>query len=123
MNPNKILTYFIACVWLVNGLICKVLNLVPRHQQIVSEILGAEHARLFATIIGISEIVMTLWILSGIKPRINAVAQIIVVAVMNVVEFILVPHLLLWGRANAIFAAVFIFLIYYNEFALRKKLS
>jgi len=118
---HKVLTYFIASVWLVNGLICKVLNLVPRHQQIVAEILGEEHARLFTIIIGISEIVMTLWILSGIKTRLNATVQINTVALTNILEFILVAHLLLWGRANAIFAVIFIFLVYYNEFVLKKN--
>ena len=121
MNSYRILTYFIASVWLVNGLVCKVLNLIPRHQQIVAEILGADHARLITILIGISEILMTLWILSRIKTRLNAVVQIFVVAIMNVVEFILVPDLLLWGRANAFFALVFIILIYYHEFVLNKN--
>lgn len=39
-NIHQALTYFIALVWLVNGLFCKVLNLVPRHQEIIGEILG-----------------------------------------------------------------------------------
>ena len=41
---HRVLTIIISSVWLVNGLICKVLNLVPRHQQIVTEILGQGHS-------------------------------------------------------------------------------
>lgn len=118
-----IINYFIAAVWLVNGLFCKVLNLVPRHQEIVATILGQEHARLLTIVIGISEILMAIWILSGIKSRLNALLQIAVIAVMNTLEFILVPGLLLWGRFNALFALLLILVIYYHEFHLKPKTS
>lgn len=120
---HKALTYFIAAVWIGNGLFCKVLGLVPRHQQIVARILGEEYSGLLTSAIGIAEIGMAVWILSGIKPRLSAVTQIIVVATMNVLEFILVPELLLWGRANAVFALIFIMVVYYNEFVLNKPLA
>ncbi len=93
MKPSttaKIINYFIAAVWLVNGLFCKILNLVPRHQEIVATILGQEHARLLTIAIGISEVLMALWILSGIKSRLNTLLQIAVITVMNTLEFILV---------------------------------
>jgi hypothetical protein len=117
----RFLTYFIAAVWFINGFFCKVLNLVPRHQEIVAFMLGNEHARLFTFLIGVSEVGMTVWILSGKWTRINALTQIIIVGVMNSLEFILVPDLLLWGKANALFAFLFILLIYYNEFHLNRK--
>jgi hypothetical protein len=43
---HKLLTYLIAAIWFVNGLFCKVLNLVPRHQEIVSRILRSEYSRI-----------------------------------------------------------------------------
>ena len=117
------LHYLIAIAWIINGLFCKVLNLVPRHQEIVARILGNEHARLLTLLIGVAEIGMAAWILSGTWKRLNVVTQILVIAIMNSLEFFLVPHLLLWGRANAFFASVFIVLIYYNEFHSTKKLN
>ena len=120
---HKLLTYSIATVWIANGLFCKVLNLVPRHQQIVARILGTEHARLLTIAIGCSEIFMAIWILSKIKTRLNAVAQIAIVAIMNTLEFMLVPELLLWGKLNALFAFLFILVVYFNEFYLDKKLA
>ena len=120
---HQILTFFIAAVSLINGLICKVLDLVPRHRQIVASILGDAHASLFTILIGISEIIMAAWILSGLWPRLNAVTQILVVAAMNIVEFFLVPDLLLWGKANALFAFGFILVIYYHGFYLNRKLA
>jgi hypothetical protein len=120
---HKILNIFIATVWLVNGLYCKVLNQVPRHGEIVEKILNLDYntARIFTIIIGLSEILMAIWILSRIKHRLNAIAQIAIIATMNTLEFLLVPDLLLWGKLNSAFAFLFILLIYFNEFVLNKK--
>lgn len=118
---HKALTCTIAVVWLVNGLFCKILNLLPRHEQIVSRILGEDYSRFFTILIGFSEVIMTIWILSRIKSKLNAITQMIIVATMNVLEFILVPDLLLWGRYNSLFALLFIGLVYFNEFILGKK--
>jgi uncharacterized membrane protein YphA (DoxX/SURF4 family) len=120
---HKLLTYGIAMVWILNGLFCKVLDLVPRHEKIVERILGIDHARLFTIAIGSSEIFMAIWILSSIKTRLNAILQILVVAIMNLLEFILVPDLLLWGKWNSLFAFIFILVVYFNEFQLNKKSS
>jgi len=118
MPTHKLLNYLIAIVWFANGLFCKVLNFVPRHQEIVGRILGDEYARPLTIAIGLSEILMAIWIITGIRSRLNAIAQIIIIATMNVLEFALVPDLLLWGRVNALFAFLFILLIAYNEFVL-----
>jgi hypothetical protein len=120
---KHLLTYLIAAVWLINGFVCKVLNVVPRHREIVARILGEAHASSFTIIIGALETLMAIWILSTIMTRLNAIMQIIVIATMNTIEFILAPDLLLWGRWNAFFAFLFILLIFYNEFYFRKKLA
>lgn len=120
---HKVLNYCFAFIWIANGLFCKVLNLVPRHQQIVATILGSNHARELTIAIGCLETLMGIWILSKIKSRLNAIVQIVVIATMNTLEFFLVPGLLLWGKANAIFAVILILCIYYNEFRLNKRLN
>lgn len=116
---TPLFNYIIAAVWIANGLFCKLLNLVPRHQKIVERILNTSHAELLTRAIGLSEIAMAVWILSGVMTRLNAITQIAVIATMNALEFILAPDLLLWGRFNALFALLFILLIFYNEFHLR----
>jgi hypothetical protein len=58
---------------------------------------------------------MGVWILSGILPRLNAWTQIIVVSTMNILEFLLVPDLLLWGKGNSLFAFLFILLVFCNK--------
>jgi uncharacterized membrane protein YphA (DoxX/SURF4 family) len=120
-SAHKLLAFCIAAIWIVNGLFCKVLNLVPRHELIVAKILGNEHARLLTIVIGFSEILMAIWILSNFKSRLNAIIQILIIATMNTLEFILVPDMLLWGKVNAIFAFFLILVIYFNEFYLNKK--
>ncbi|MGC5743609.1 DoxX-like family protein [Chryseobacterium sp. NFX27] len=117
---NK-LNYGIAAVWIINGLFCKVLNLVPRHEEIVTRILGGNYSRTLALLIGCSEILMAIWIFTGINSRLNAITQIVIIAAMNLLEFILAPDLLLWGKFNSLFAFLFILLIYFNEFHLNPK--
>jgi len=119
---HLILNYGIALIWVLNGLFCKILNLVPRHELIVSKILGADYARLFTVLIGIAEVIMAIWILSRLKARLNAITQIVIIATMNTLEFILAPELLLWGKFNSIFASILILVIYYNEFVVNKKI-
>ena len=119
MISNKLLNYLIAAVWIANGLFCKVLNFVPRHQEIVARIIGNAHAGVLTKAIGFSEVAMAVWILSGLRTKLNAITQVVVVAKMNGLEFIMAPDLLLWGRFNASFAFLFILVILYNEFCLR----
>jgi uncharacterized membrane protein YphA (DoxX/SURF4 family) len=116
-----VLNFCIAAVWIANGLFCKLLNLVPRHQQIVGRILGDQYSKSLTILIGLSEIVMAIWIISGKKTKLNAVVQILVVAIMNLIEYLLAPDLLLWGKFNSFFAFLFILLVYWNEFYLNKK--
>lgn len=118
-----LLTYLISLVWLANGLFCKVLNLVPRHQQIVETILGVDAgtARVLTLLIGLSEVIMAIWILTQWKSKLNAFLQMSIVAAMNIMEFVLAPDLLLWGRLNSLFAFLFILLVYYHGFVLGKQ--
>tara|TARA_R110000868_G_scaffold95865_4_gene263512 strand:- start:10161 stop:10538 length:378 start_codon:yes stop_codon:yes gene_type:complete len=118
---KKILNLFIAIIWFANGLFCKILNLVPRHQEIVESILETNHSRTITIIIGLSEIIMAIWVISNYKSKFNAISQIIIVATMNIIEFTLAPNLLLWGKLNALFAFLFILLVYYTNFKLHKK--
>jgi hypothetical protein len=118
---QNLLTYTIAGIWVINGFFCKVLHLVPRHEQIVARILGTPYSRSLTIVIGCAEIAMALWIISRIKTKWNAIAQAIIIATMNTIEFIMAPDLLLWGRWNAIFALLLIIIILYNEFYLNRQ--
>lgn len=118
---HQFLTYFIAAIWLTNGLYCKVLNFVPRHQEIVANILGVQHPRVLTILIGLAEIMMAIWIVTGILPKINAIIQIALIVTMNILEFIFVPELLLWGKLNLAFAFLLVLIIYYQHFYYNEK--
>lgn len=123
MTTYRLLNLLIAAVWIANGLFCKLLNLVPRHQEIVARILGNAHATLLTRLIGMAEIAMAVWIISGYWARQNALTQVLIIATMNVLEFILAPDLLLWGRFNLLFACLFMLLIGCNEYFLKPVLT
>lgn len=116
MALQKIFTFFIASVWLVNGLFYKVLGLMPRHKQIVAKILGETYATELTFAIGIGEIFISFWFLTGIYRRENVIFQIILVVTMNCIEFFLSPDLLMFGRGNIILASGFVVFLYYFEF-------
>src|SRR5262245_29746150 len=111
-----LLTTLICLVWFINGFLCKLLNLVPRHQQIVSRILGDDYSWIFTKAIGAAEILMLVWILSGIRSRFCAIFQMTIVGLMNIIEFVVAPDLLLFGRINIVVASIFIAVIYIHEF-------
>ena len=116
-----ILRFLFAAVWLVNGLFCKVLDWVPRHRQIVARILGEDHALLLTRLIGVGEIGMAVWVLSGLRPKWSAAAQIGAVATMNVIEFFLAPDLLLFGKLNSLVALCYVTIVAWAEFVADRK--
>lgn len=112
---RKVLTIGIAMVWFINGFFCKVLNMVPRHRLIVAEILSTRHAAELTVTIGVMETALSILILSGIRSHKITLLQVLLIASMNILEFILVPDLLLFGRINIVFAFLFIMLVIYTE--------
>ena len=118
IKTHKILTFLIALVWLINGIYAKVLGFVTRHEEIVARILGDEYSLFITKSIGIAEVFMAIWVLSRIQSRLNAATQILLILLMNVLEFSIARDLLLWGGMNFVFASIFAVIVYYNEFVL-----
>jgi len=119
-KPSAI-TCVLAFVWLVNGLYCKIFHRVPRHQQIVERIMGNNYAEQITILIGVGEVGLAIWIISGRLSRLVAITQMILIALMNVIEFFIAPDLLLFGKLNILVASLFIGIIYYNEWRIIKK--
>jgi uncharacterized membrane protein YphA (DoxX/SURF4 family) len=87
-----------ASVWLIHGVFNKLLGGSPRHLAIVQSMPGlggAAGARMLSAV-GILEVVIAVWILSGRKSRACAATQTIVLLAMNVLELTYARHLLLW---------------------------
>ncbi len=102
-----IATAFIAVVWGVNGLWCKVLGGVVRHEAIVARVVGAQAAGPLTVVIGFAELGMLAWFLSGYRVRLCAAAQVGIVMTMNAIELLIASDLLLFGVLNFFFAALF----------------
>jgi len=115
------LNALIASVWIGFGLFGKILGFAPRHNLIVARILGDAYAGPITVAIGILEVLMAAWVLSGIRSRFNAITQIVLVLTMNLLETTLAFDLLLWGRYNLVFAAAFAGIIYFNHWKLGDK--
>ncbi|MTB50225.1 DoxX-like family protein [Lewinella sp. W8] len=113
--------FAIALVWLLNGLLAKVMGLVPRHEAIVGEILGSTYSRELTLLIGLGEMALAGWIVVGKFPKQTAIGQIIIILSMNALETLLAPEWLLWGRWNFLFALIFCGFIYLEAFYLRKS--
>jgi hypothetical protein len=112
---NWTVTVMIGFVWFVNGLMCKVLGIVPRHEAIVARILGVDYAHHLTIMIGLSEMVMAVWVWSEKWKRLNIWTQISLVATMNILESIIAHDLLLWSKWNLVWAGVFISIVYFNH--------
>ena len=118
---NKILSFLIASVWLMNGLYCKILNQVPRHETIVASIFNNEYSRQIIILIGFLEVCLSIWLFTKYKQKLATILQIFLVLVMNIIEFIIAKELLLWREYNIVFALIFITTVYLNGFYFNKK--
>lgn len=83
----------IAAVWIYEGLWCKLLGRLPSQLAIVEEVprFTAGFANRLLRLLGIAEVLLALWVLSGIASPLCAVAQIAFLIVLN-------GNGLLWAR-------------------------
>ncbi len=88
----------VASVWLVHGLYNKVLLGSPRHLAIVQSVPGLSGAagERALVAIGVLEIGIGLWVLSGTFAHACAAVQTVLLLSMNVVELSFARELLLW---------------------------
>lgn len=121
VKNHRLILVLTLLVWFINGFYCKILNQVPRHQDIVARILGDEYARELTFTIGVLELVMVAWILTNYKSKLNVIIQIVIIISMNIIEFFLANDVLLFGNLNILFAFLFCGIIYNNEFILKQK--
>jgi uncharacterized membrane protein YkgB len=75
----------ISSVWIYQGLWCKVLGRMPRHQEIVGTVPFLDAARAHRVLLGLGllECVIAFWVLSGIWARDAALIQTLLLAGMN----------------------------------------
>ena len=93
---NKLIRLAIALVWFYQGLWCKVLGGVPRHEAVIAAVpfigSAAGHSTLIA--LGLLECGIGLWVLSGRWMRQSAIVQTVLLAAMNGGGLIWAAHLI-----------------------------
>jgi uncharacterized membrane protein YphA (DoxX/SURF4 family) len=87
----------IAVVWLYEGLWCKVLGMMPSQLAIVVELPGFSRERALALLksVGAIEIFLGLWVLTGVHPGLCALAQALLLVVMNANALVWARHLVI----------------------------
>ena len=97
-HVGGIATTIVASIWLIHGLVNKLLHFSPRHLLIVQSIPGLAGSRgeIMLTAVGLFEVGLAIWVLSGWAAGICATVQTVVLLSMNVVELSVARSLLLW---------------------------
>ena len=107
----------IAIVWLLFGLLFKALDAVPRHRQIVSRVVGSEHAGVILWLVALTEIGLGIWMLVG-RALVPCVAlQTGLLIAMNTLELRYARDLLLSPIAMVCANIVFLSLGWYVALA------
>jgi hypothetical protein len=85
----------IGGIWIYHGLYSKLLNGIPRHQQIVARVLGQNFARPATRLIGVLELILGIWAITGIESFACAIVQTAAILGMNTLEIIFAGDLLI----------------------------
>jgi DoxX-like family/Uncharacterized conserved protein (COG2071) len=97
-RAGNIATWCVVSVWLVHGLYNKLLHGSPRHLAIVQSVpgLAGPTGQRVLVLIGLFEVAMALWVLSGWRGRLCAATQTVALLSMNVFELSFARDKLLW---------------------------
>jgi hypothetical protein len=111
----------IGCVWVFHGLYSKILEGIPRHRAIVSRILGEDLAQSATIGIGIAEVLLGIWALTGWNRRACAFIQTLAIAAMNTLEIIRANDLLISAPGMVLLNAAFLSIVWFWAGSDRKR--
>jgi hypothetical protein len=102
-SAGRALSVLVASVWLFHGLYAKLLDGIPRHRLIVQSLPGLAGApgHFLVLLIGAAEVALAGWVLSGLRPRLAAATQTVLLLAMNLAE-------LTWARTHLLFPVALI---------------
>lgn len=111
---SRVVTCGIALVWVMFAILGKLFPITPTHREIVARVFGEALSGPLIIFIGVGELCVAGWILSGIARRWCGWFQIVAVVTMNCIELSIASDILLWGRLNGFFALLFVLVVYTN---------
>ncbi len=107
------LRFAIAAVWLFHGFYSKLLGGIPRHEMIVGRILGETNAGWGTAAVGLGEIALGLWIVSGRQRIPCAAVQTAGIFAMNSIEIWLARDLLISASGMVALNVIFLALVWW----------
>jgi DoxX-like family len=86
----------VAAVWLYEGLWCKILGRSPHEEQVVASVpwISPGLGRAFLKALGTVEVLLAVWVMSGIQPGACAIAEIALLVALNVNGLIWARHII-----------------------------
>ena len=83
--PLWLISSAVAAVWLYEGLWCKLLRRQPHELRVVEAVpyFGPRVGLLFLQLLGVVEVALGLWCLSGVAPLACAITQTLLLVTLN----------------------------------------
>jgi hypothetical protein len=96
LPPPWLIHVAVSCVWLYEGLWCKLLNGEPRQVQVVEAVprYGPRIGVVFLKLLGVTEVGLAIWALSDIAPLVCALVQIVLLIALNVCGLLWARHII-----------------------------
>src|ERR1043166_3557557 len=96
LPPLWLIHIAVAAVWLYEGLWCKLLGGEPRQIEVVTAVprYGQSVGGMFLKSLGVIEVGLAGWVLSGIAPLLCAIVQTILLLALNASGLIWARHLI-----------------------------
>ena len=96
MPPLLLLRLSVAAVWLYEGLWCKLLGGVPHQTEVVEAhpLFGKKLAATFLQVLAWVEMALAVWVVAGVTPVLAALAQTVLLVVMNVNGLLFARHII-----------------------------
>ncbi|HEV2388057.1 MAG TPA: DoxX-like family protein [Candidatus Acidoferrales bacterium] len=93
LPPLTVIRGSVAAVWLYEGLWCKLLGRVPSQKEVVTAVprFGPRFGPAFLQALGVVEVALAVWVMSGIAPGACAIVQTALLIALN-------ANGLLWAR-------------------------
>ena len=83
--PLALIRASVAAVWLYEGLWCKILGRVQSQVEVVTAVpkLGPRFGAAFLKVLGVVEVALAVWVVTGVAPGTCAIVQTALLIVLN----------------------------------------